>query len=166
MLTPGTTFATLTAAQPHVANKGALVFSEPTIVEGGQGYAYFDASDDWGELYPDSTYYAELIVAGELAGFTGPPNTWPNMGSVSIWIHPPKGAYFLVDCAISCQVPPEATQGGTVSLTVAGVPTLFGADAQHAVTTIEPAGGTWTSLVLGSVGSIRWTFWSCTITNL
>lgn len=68
---PGSLYARLTPSSAGVSGKGALVFVDPDMVEGGQGYAEFSANQ-----------FA------------------PPKGFVVLWIWSPAARSYLVDCAV------------------------------------------------------------------
>jgi hypothetical protein len=158
-LTPGSTFATLTPAQPH-ATQAALVIVAAALVEGGQGYAY------WDETYAFIDISSDPVLAGIVRGLGGSPKpdgTEVNPGAVYIWVDAPKGARFLVDCSVSA----TSTNGGQLTLGAGSqAPAMFGPGSEHAVAILEPAAAGWTPVRLGSIGKLRWTLWKVEITNL
>ena len=70
-LEPGSQYVRVTPSQPSVTGKAALVFVEPHLVEGGQGYVQFFSE----ELRPP--------------------------GLAVLWIRSPQARRYLIDCAIS-----------------------------------------------------------------
>lgn len=70
---PGSLYVRVTPSQPDVPGKGALVFVEANLVEGGEGYAEFKNKTE----------------PGPLEGYT------------VLWLYSPAGRSYLVDCAVS-----------------------------------------------------------------
>ena len=146
---PGDIFVKLTPKDASVANRGALVFVNPTLVEGGENYA------TWG---PSS---ANVSLFG-------------SEGYLGIWLRPAAGKKYLIDCAVQ-----SASAGavfsingpsGTAPMQVAGV-----VAGQHLTFVLDATDNKWQGFQIRGVGSknkngfgskMEWTFYSCEVTNL
>ncbi len=86
---PGSLYVRLTPSQPDVAGKAAFVFVYPAVVEGGQGYVYFEK---------------KLPTSPSETGKAPP-------GWVVLWITSLQDRRYLIDCALSGQ----SLYGGSMS---------------------------------------------------
>jgi hypothetical protein len=151
---PGTVFAKLTPHMPSIANKAALVFVDPKLVESGADYAVW-----------------------------GPPQTEINAvgadGSLMLWVRPGSGHKYLVDCAVLSASPHArfvvTGPQGSAAMEVEAIPT-----GQHLTFVLDAIDSKWVSFRISGTGQkgsaaglstflvspVEWTFYSCEITNL
>jgi hypothetical protein len=145
---PGTTFVKLTAQDPSVTNRGALVFVSPKLVEGGENYA------TWGPP----------------AGI----NPVGSEGGLALWLRPATGKKYLIDCAV--ESPSKGAHfvvtgpSGTAPLQVDAI-----AGGQHLSFVLDATDNKWQHFQINGVGTknstgmstdVEWTFHSCEVTNL
>src|SRR6266496_6168537 len=146
---PGTTFVKLTAKDPSVVNRGALVFVSPTLVEGGENYA------TWGPSSANASLFG-------------------SEGYLGLWLRPAAGKKYLIDCSVQ-----SGSEGalfsitgpsGTAPIQVAGV-----AAGQHLTFVLDATDNKWQGFQIRGVGTknkyglgakMEWTFYSCEVTNL
>lgn len=161
-------YARLTPKEPSVADKGALVFVDPTLVEGGENYAVWRAGSE--PLYK--------------VGQSTPPR-FGSEGYLVVWINAHAGKRYLIDCAVQSSdygarfrvVGPS----GTAPMEVDGLPA-----GQHLVFLLLATESRWHAFQVIGTGSLGeatigpkdhkeavhyytpmlWNFYSCEVTNL
>jgi hypothetical protein len=141
---PGALYVLLTPSQPTVANRGALVFVQPSLVESGEGYVDFSVPP-----------LAE-----------GPPT-----GHVVLWLKSLGNAKYLIDCFVSGSVPtvPFKVTGPDGSFQTSKLSQAKG----HLLFTLDATTAGWYRFEISSGGKIneggtgyKWHFYSCEVTNL
>jgi hypothetical protein len=91
---PGSVFVNLSPSQPNVANKGALVFVNADIVEGGEDYAFWDVGNQTGRVelwFKSPAGRSYLVECG-----VGRPKQEDEIPSASFKIHGPDGTIHTI----------------------------------------------------------------------
>jgi hypothetical protein len=144
---PGSLYAKLTPSQPIATNRGALVFVNADLVEGGEGYA------QWHSL---------------ASGVT------PLESYLALWLNSSAGRKYLIDCAVRSGISlkgvipgaehkptPFKVIGPDGSSQTFQLPDNEG----HLIFTLGATKAGWYGFqIIG--GGLTWTFYSCEVTNL
>jgi hypothetical protein len=162
---PGSVFVKVTPKDPSVANRGALVFVTPTLVEGGENYAV------WGQpktgkphLYSntelDKIKEKMLDVQHESGNSSGQGGAVKPAvdGFVMLWLRSAASRKYLIDCVV----------GGSpflVSGPAGSQITQLNQATGHLIFALEAATAGWYSFRI-SGSEFGWTFYSCEVTNL
>jgi len=142
--TLGSPLLKLTPKAPSVANRGALVFVNPALVEGGEDYVFFEEATTSNGLPPGILY---------------------------IWLKPIAGKKYLIDCTVSSPSKDGAfsVEGpdGTAAMIVGAI-----AGGQHLTFVLYATNDKWQSFRVSHLSTtllpafFKWTFYSCEVTNL
>jgi hypothetical protein len=149
---PGSLYVNLTPSQPDVASRGALVFVNADLVEGGEGYAGW--TFDYHSESQNQTKY------------------------LMIWLKSAANRSYLIDCAVSKEFKPISPEARAAFDVVGpdGSTTMFQgvkdvAD-QHLVFSLNASNAGWygfqirSRLLTSPSGSIfYWWFYSCEVKN-
>jgi len=144
---PGSVYVTLTPSQPDVANRGALVFLNPDVVEAGEGYASWTVSGS------DSD---------------------PQMKYMMIWLKSAANRSYLIDCAVSGEYKPNSTEAAEFRVVGPdGNTTWFkavnGISDRHLVFSLNATNAGWYGFQLRSPRqtpqTLYWRFYSCEVKN-
>jgi hypothetical protein len=147
--TPGAVFVKLTPRDPSVVNRGALVFVNPALVEGGEDYAM------WG---PSS---GNVSLTG-------------SEGHLALWLRPVAGKKYLIDCAVQSSTP-NAVFNVTGPSGAAPIQVAATGVGQHLTFVLEASDSQWQGFQINGGGSknkaglgtsMEWTFYSCEVINL
>ena len=145
---PGSVYAKLTPQNPSATNRGALVFLNPTLVEGGENYATWVASGS--------------IISGG------------SEGGLALWLRPGTGKKYLIDCAV--ESPSQGAHfivsgpSGNAAAQFEAVP-----GGQHLSFVLYATDNKWQKFQITAAGlksrlgvstGVDWTFYSCEATNL
>lgn len=146
--TPGSLFIKLTPKDPSAVNRGALVFVNPALVEGGEDYAM------WGPA-------ASVSLTG-------------SEGHLALWLRPVAGKKYLIDCAVQSSTT-GAIFNITGPNGVAPIQIAATGAGQHLIFVLEAGDSQWQGFQISGAGSknkaglgtsMEWTFYSCEVTNL
>ena len=145
---PGSLYVTLTPSQPDVANRGALVFLNTDVVEGGEGYASWKVSSS---------------------------DTNSQMKYIMLWLKSAANRSYLIDCAVSGEYKPNPTEEGAEFRVVGpdGSTTVFkgvtGVADRHLVFSLNATNTGWYGFQLRSARqtpqTLYWRFYSCEVKN-
>lgn len=145
MTAPGTPYARVSASEPNAANRAALVFVLPAIVEGGQGWVKFEG-----------TVFSNVPA--------------PSGGRAVLWLHAPTARDFFVDCTVTGGGEFEVRGPDSTQTFDFGEEFLEG---HHIVFMLQAAEPGWYSFEIEQTGdplptikNLNWRLYACEITNL
>ena len=138
---PKNLYARLSPAQPRSVGRGALVFSQPMLVEGGEGWAFMKPGVE----------------------------TKVSPSRVSVWVNSPAAnRRYLVDCAVSGTVPKDRSTMFTIDVSGVRQTVEFPAGTtwpNHVIAMLNATDAGWHKLVLMNDQS-HWHFHSCDISGM
>jgi hypothetical protein len=165
---PGSVFVTVSPRDPSVANRGALVFVTPTLVEGGENYAVWGKpSGGKPHLYTqtelDKIKQKKMMTDAKMAQSGNPTQggaVQPGPeGSVMLWLKSPASRKFLIDCVVGGS--PFVVSGPSGSQII-----QLNQMTGHLIFALDAATAGWYSFRISSGNEFGWTFYSCEVTNL
>jgi len=133
---PGSLYVRLTASQPTLANKAALVFRNADSVNTGQAYARWHP----GKYSSPEACFLEL------------------------WLRSGANRRYLIDCAVEEEAPLRNPRSWSV-VGPDNTTQTWSASATHLVFTLDAATAGWYKFAISGVNR-SWNFHSCEVTNL